>query len=48
MAERGFGAQSLALEASPAQAGHLGRGAGFVNEDKPVRECQESCVRAGY
>lgn len=35
--ERRLGAKPLALRAAAAQAGHLGRGSGLVQEDQPVR-----------
>ena len=37
VAERRLGVQALAPSAAPAQPGHLGRGAGLIDEDQPVR-----------
>jgi hypothetical protein len=36
MSERGFRKQPLALEATAAQARHLGRRSGLVQKDQPV------------
>ncbi len=36
MAERGFGAKALALEAAAAQTRHFGGRCGLVEEDQPV------------